>query len=706
MKLLNCHIENFGKLNNLNFDFTEGLNTVFEENGWGKSTLVTFIRVMFYGFEGERKQGLSNERRKFSPWQGGAFGGSIRFEKDGKVYKVSRVFMNKEGLDEAVLIDDATGLESEDYDVTDLGGELFGIDSDSFMRTAFISQNDCVYNETTDDIDSKLGKLADQTDENAGYDSIVTRLKKAVTAANSKVNRDSLFNMKRRAVELEEEIKQGAVIDNSLADVRKLSSDEKEKAAELEEKRAGLLARRTICVAADERRIRRARLLELKDVVRKRQENLLNAEGDFEGRVPGRSEIDEAMEEARLLGISEASLEAYALTDEENAEYDRLYSEYGNFEDADFDGRIAYDESISFKEIGIASVILIILGLLFIAAGAFMFLRSTLIIAAILAGIGIISTIVGIVLSRSKHKKEAKLKEDLIILKNDFASYRALDNKYLRSEEAAGKAEKLRESLKNFYISLNVAFPSNITASLNDLRQLSEHLKVCKDELSEAKAELSEYEKRFPEDENAPIEEGLETVAELDEKIRAVEYDGNESHKRILEYARRIETLKEQRDEIDLKEEELELLREKIAKESEKVRLYNLTKDYLTRAKNRYTEKYLGPIREGFKKYYSLIAGKEGDEYNLDANTHLSVEGGGLNRDTGSLSFGYQNLVGLCMRMALFEAMYKAEAPFIVMDDPFVHMDEEKIAKGRELIKLLAKDYQVIYMTCHESRKV
>ena len=64
-------------------------------------------------------------------------------------------------------------------------------------------------------------------------------------------------------------------------------------------------------------------------------------------------------------------------------------------------------------------------------------------------------------------------------------------------------------------------------------------------------AELSEYEKRFPEDENAPIEEGLETVAELDEKIRAVEYDGNESHKRILEYARRIETLKEQRDEIE-----------------------------------------------------------------------------------------------------------------------------------------------------------
>ena len=174
----------------------------------------------------------------------------MRFEKGGKVYKVSRVFGNKEEGDEVSLIDEATGLETSDYDVANLGEELFGIDSDSFMRTAFISQNDCVYNETTENIDRKLGRLVEQTDDNAGYDSIVTRLKKAISAANSRVQKDSLHNLKRRATELEEEIKHKAVIDGSINEVRRLSGTTKEEMAGLEEKREGLLARRSICIAA------------------------------------------------------------------------------------------------------------------------------------------------------------------------------------------------------------------------------------------------------------------------------------------------------------------------------------------------------------------------------------------------------------------------------------------------------------------------
>ena len=37
MKLIKCHIENFGKLSDFTYDFTDGCNTVCEENGWGKA---------------------------------------------------------------------------------------------------------------------------------------------------------------------------------------------------------------------------------------------------------------------------------------------------------------------------------------------------------------------------------------------------------------------------------------------------------------------------------------------------------------------------------------------------------------------------------------------------------------------------------------------------------------------------------------------
>ena len=33
MKLLKCHIENFGKLSNYDYSFEDGLNTIKEENG-------------------------------------------------------------------------------------------------------------------------------------------------------------------------------------------------------------------------------------------------------------------------------------------------------------------------------------------------------------------------------------------------------------------------------------------------------------------------------------------------------------------------------------------------------------------------------------------------------------------------------------------------------------------------------------------------
>ena len=93
MKLVQCKIENFGKLSDFSFDFSEGIHIICQKNGWGKSTLAAFIRVMFFGFENSgKKDKLINERKRFMPWQGGVYGGSITFEVKGKQYIMRRVF--------------------------------------------------------------------------------------------------------------------------------------------------------------------------------------------------------------------------------------------------------------------------------------------------------------------------------------------------------------------------------------------------------------------------------------------------------------------------------------------------------------------------------------------------------------------------------------------------------------------------------------
>ena len=43
MKLLQCKIENFGKLSDVSFDFSEGVNTFCEENGWGKKVRLRIL---------------------------------------------------------------------------------------------------------------------------------------------------------------------------------------------------------------------------------------------------------------------------------------------------------------------------------------------------------------------------------------------------------------------------------------------------------------------------------------------------------------------------------------------------------------------------------------------------------------------------------------------------------------------------------------
>jgi uncharacterized protein YhaN len=74
-------------------------------------------------------------------------------------------------------------------------------------------------------------------------------------------------------------------------------------------------------------------------------------------------------------------------------------------------------------------------------------------------------------------------------------------------------------------------------------------------------------------------------------------------------------------------------------------------------------------------------------------------------RETKWMSAGYQDLIGICMRLALVDAMYQEEKPFLILDDPFVNLDEKKTVAGMELLSHVAREYQTIYFTCHSSRE-
>ena len=78
MKLIECYVNNFGKLSDFSYSFKDGLNVIQEENGYGKSTFSAFIKSMLFGLEDTKRIGIfENDRKKYEPWQGGAWGGSL-----------------------------------------------------------------------------------------------------------------------------------------------------------------------------------------------------------------------------------------------------------------------------------------------------------------------------------------------------------------------------------------------------------------------------------------------------------------------------------------------------------------------------------------------------------------------------------------------------------------------------------------------------
>lgn len=89
----------------------------------------------------------------------------------------------------------------------------------------------------------------------------------------------------------------------------------------------------------------------------------------------------------------------------------------------------------------------------------------------------------------------------------------------------------------------------------------------------------------------------------------------------------------------------------------------------------------------------------------VDANIEVQMKEQGEMRETKWLSAGYQDLLGICMRLALVDAMYRRKNRFwcwtirlsIWMKKRW-HMAMNCLEKFRE--------YQILYFTCHASRNI
>ena len=219
-----------------------------------------------------------------------------------------------------------------------------------------------------------------------------------------------------------------------------------------------------------------------------------------------------------------------------------------------------------------------------------------------------------------------------------------------------------------------------------------------------AQAELSAIEQKLAtyKAENGLTERPLEEVADADElhgALSILRKQLADCDKRIAETEREVEKLPDVESDLERAEETLKLYKDKH-------QLLSDTIDVLKEAEKALKDKYIAPIKDKFSVYAEALERVLDEKVTMDSDYRVKFERGGEERSDKHLSMGERSLCALCLRLALIDNMYPAEQPFIVMDDPFVHLDEEHMARTAELMQALSENRQIIYFCCHESRAI
>ena len=166
-----------------------------------------------------------------------------------------------------------------------------------------------------------------------------------------------------------------------------------------------------------------------------------------------------------------------------------------------------------------------------------------------------------------------------------------------------------------------------------------------------------------------------------------------------------ITTKEEAVSELSALEAKLEVKRTQKSESENKLLAITKCMELLKKAKENMQQSYVRPMQKSFAKYAEVFAGSELSGHVMDTDLGLKFERFGQSKSVDYLNAGHRDMVDICVRLSLIDALWTGgQKPFIIMDDPFVNLDRQKLAAAIGALQRLAKEYQIIYFTCHQSR--
>jgi len=703
MRLISCHIINFGKLTNFNFDFDKNLIVLKAENSFGKTTLASFITSMFYGLPTKQKKIINeNDRIKYDPWQSGSFGGNIVFEYDKLQYKVERDFNKKN--DDFKVTDMSTKREIDKIgkvfiDSTNFGDVLFGINRDSYKRSVYIPQDEIVCSDVESGLNDKLRNLINATEENLSFDKSIDLLDRVAKAIEAPRGSGKLKEVLQRIYELNNEIEVCKICaKNSEVDMVKLKKLKEElvecdkKANELEKQIQSLNETETILA-------QQKYFYEIKEVIKNNEIIIARSVPFFKNLDIDKidldvikNKIDKVEEQKKVV----KDLEDKTLQERTNLQslesINKVKQENKNLLNTQLQGYLSDKKRVTSK---IKKINFFIILLCIITFGIFfLYIKMN---------------------NKQQKIKIIEIDKEIVSIQKEIDQIDNLqnvnnDNKLVEIKLKLETEETLYKKLTHEVNEVLQKFDCKERDYLSCFHEIKENYKEL---LTTQKSLLQNKEKlkEFLKDKNhTKLMEKIDNNVSIEE-LKSIRIKNDNYKLKLVEeisnLKNNIEKNDESADEIPIYESELTSLNETKEELEKEFRIINHTKHFLLLANDKLANQYLTPLKEESKKIIRLYDSDK-SIIDFDADTKIKITEQGKERELDYFSKGIKELVSICMRFALIDIIFQKSIniPCVILDDPFVNFDDNKLEKAKKFIKNLSKKYQIIYLTCHDSRKI
>ena len=550
-----------------------------------------------------------------------------------------------------------------------VGIHLFQLDADSFERCVYLRHTAGFTSLSTDGIRAKLGNLVEDTDDMNNYEKAMHALRDRRNAYSAYRRSDgeaqgSAAAASREVSRLEGQLDERRRRDKELqalnVEIGRLESTVRKRTEEVESVRERL-TQTSEAAAREEIRKRYADL----ESDRVREQAALDELAA--GGIPPKEELSRKMEE-------------FARVQELNRE----------------NNQIAAPSTASPYSLPMGNhlwIVALLTGFLSEIVGAVLLSHQHYVFGGLLLACGVAAFLVGAYLLL-----EQRMFRQVSVV-SGIRHISGLERERILSNET--EIQRLEQSLSDFAARYRAAGRTTPDA-LAELRLRRGQYDGQDERLHNAIRRRDAFAREHRDVLNAPPEKT--NPATLRREKERLENELMEGTQTLRERQHSADILRREVEQIPDLEEELADWRKKQTEDQKKSELLDRTMGFLEQARENLSLRYLNTVRRGFENYTARLLKEEWARSEVDPALRPSVVRAGQTRELTAFSAGETDLLMLCMRLALADALFAEERPFLILDDPFVNLDGKNTEKALAVLADLARDHQILYLTCHNSR--